>query len=96
MDVDEEEGEGDIFDNMSPAELIALLRKHKVSPKGTVGSPPNSKWSGSSRDAEVESSSGSSSGSSSSGSSSAESMMKNTSPPSAGGSTASHKPGHGE
>jgi hypothetical protein len=93
--------DADGFENLSSAELIAMLKKHNISPAGTVGSPPNMERSGSGRGAEeVESSSGSSDSSSASDSSSDESMssagQKDASPPSGGGDTVGRKPGHGE
>ena len=88
------------YENLSQAELIAMLRKHNISPSGTVGSPPNSKRSGSGRGAEdEESDSDSSDSSQDSDSSSDESMSdmeKGASPSSAEGDTAGRTPGHGE
>ena len=98
MDVDTMEDGEDSYANLSPAELIAMLKKHNISPRGTVGSPPNVERFGSGRDAEAEESDSSSSGSSSgSDSSSFESVtLITTSPPSAGGVIARRTPGHGE
>ena len=94
-----EDGE-DEYRNLSPAELIAMLKKHNILPRGAVGSPPNKERSSSGHGAEAEVSGSDSSGSSSSdydSSSSVESVsMKTTSPPSAGGDTMGRKPGHGE
>jgi hypothetical protein len=78
LEVDEEE-DGEEYKNLSPAELIALLKQHNITPKGAVGSPPNSERSGSGRSIEDgESESGSSGASSSSGGSSSSSVMSVT------------------
>lgn len=84
------------YKNLFAAELIALLKKHKISPKGTVGSPPNLERSSSRRSAEGEDSSSHSSSVSSSSSGIESVTMKATSPPSDGGGTAACKPCHGE
>ena len=42
IDSNEEDGEEVDYTNLSSEELIALLKKHEISPKGTVGSQPNS------------------------------------------------------
>eukprot|EP00956_Cyclotella_meneghiniana_P025889 scaffold54940_cov39-Cyclotella_meneghiniana.AAC.1 len=81
------------YENLSPEELVALLKKHNITPQGTVGPPPNFERSetGTGEEAnESSDSSGSSSGSSGSGSSSSSngSSQKNTSPSSAEGNTA--------
>ena len=91
----------DGFENLSPAELVAMLKKHNISPTGAVGSPPNITRSGSGRGAEEdESSSGSSDSSSDSDDSSDKSMEsvmpKKASPSSAEGSATGRKPGRGE
>lgn len=88
---EEEEGE---YTNMSPAELIAMLKKHNISLKGTVVSPPISKWSGSVSDDEDELISSSSSASS--GSNSVSLTGKATSTPSAGVGTTVREPVQGE
>ena len=46
MEVNGTEDGEDEFGNLSPAELIAMLKKHNISPSGAVGSPPNIKRSG--------------------------------------------------
>ena len=86
------------YENLSPEELVALLKKHNITPQGTVGPPPNSGRSGTGTGEEAmesSDSSGSSSGSSRSGSSSSSngSSQKNTSPSSVEGNTAA--PGSG-
>jgi hypothetical protein len=96
--VGDEEGYG----NLTPAELIAMLKKHNISPKGAVGSPPSKEGSGSGRSVEggesTDSSAASSSGSSvSDESSNVMSVTKDaTSSPSDGDGTAGRKPDHGE
>jgi hypothetical protein len=103
LEVDDDDG-GEGYQNLSSAELIALLKQHNITPKGAVGSPPNSVGSGSGRSVEDGESSGSSDASSSSGSSgnssssgSVMSMTKNaTSSPSDGDGAVGRKPDHGE
>ena len=97
MMVDSDGEEETSYKNLSMAELIAILKKHKISPKGTVGSPPNLKRSGSGHSAEEEESSSGSSSTSSSSSSSVENMTKKaTSPSSVEGGITVRKLGHGE
>ena len=94
----DEEGDATGYGNLSTAELIALLKQHKIAPGQTVGSPPKSKRSGSGHGAEEEEES-SSSGSSSSETddSSIESVTPGeASPSSAEGDTMGRKPGQGE
>ena len=94
-------GQEDSFENLSPAELIAMLKKHNISPSGTVGSPPNVERSGSGRGSEVEelSSDSSSSSTDSSDSDSDESMAsgesKDASPSRDEGDTTGRKPDQG-
>jgi uncharacterized membrane protein YgcG len=99
---EDEEEDGEEYKNLSPAELIALLKQHNITPKGAVGSPPNSERSGSGRSVEDgESESGSSGASSSSGGSSSSSSVMSvtkdaTSSPSDGDGAAGCKPGRGD
>ena len=96
---EDEEMADEGFENLSPAELIAMLKRHNISPRGPVGSPPNSERSGSGHDAEAEESDSSSSSSDSSNESShsVESVTPTgTSPSSAGGVTMGRESGHGE
>jgi hypothetical protein len=96
MEVDTEEGSiEEEYKNLSSAELIALLKQAKLGNKGTVGSQPNSEWSGSGSSVEgSESSSGSFSASPSS-SDGVESVTNATSSPSGGDNTEARKPGQG-
>ena len=99
MQVEEDASMGERqYENLSSEELVALLKKHNITPQGTVGPPPNSgrPGTGTGNEAmESSDSSGSSSGSSRSGSSSSSISFskKNTSPSSAEGNTAA--PGTG-
>ena len=99
MEVEDDEVGGEEFENLSPQELIAMLKKHNITPKGTVGSPPNSERSeGRTGVEEIESSDSSSSsgGSSSSGSTvSTGASKKDTSPSSDEGNTAAPDSGRG-
>ena len=99
MEVEDDEVGGEEFGNLSPKELIAMLKKHNITPKGTVGSSPNSEWfedrAGVEETGSSDSSSSSGGSSSSRNSSSLSASGKNTSPSSAEGNTAVPDPGRG-
>jgi hypothetical protein len=101
IDADDDESveaEETDWEKMSHAELVKLLKAHKLSSKNKGSPPSDEERSGSGRSVEADESSESSFGSSSSssGSSSSDEKMEETSPPSDGGSTAARKPGYGE
>ena len=95
IEVDSDGDDDEEYLNLSQKELIAMLKKSKLGAKKTVGSQPNSEWSGSGSSVRGgESSDDSSSASSGSSSSSIESVTKNATSPSRGeGNSATRKPG---
>jgi hypothetical protein len=97
MEIDLDGDYGEEYQNLSQKELIALLKKTKLAAKKTVGSQPNSEWSGSGSSVEGSESSGSSGSGSSDSDESVETVTnKATSPSSVEGNSAARRPGqHG-